>query len=197
MPPADRQVEGAVDMMLDATHRFDGELTAERLFSWHASLFPTGRNNRKKIIVGAWRDVSAGTMLIVSNADGRERVHFEAPAAERLDGEMSRFLDWCSADAELDPIIRAALAHLWFVTVHPFEDGNGRIGRAISETLLARSDRTSLRFYAMSAQIYSQRQRYYEELEKAQKSDLNISAWILWFLACLSQAIRRADRTIA
>lgn len=192
-PPANRQIEGAVEMMLDATQKFGALLTKQRLCGWHASLFPTGRSKMKKITVGAWRDVSAGSMKVVSGTDGHERVHFEAPTAETLDHEMNDFLAWCNAETKTDPFLKAAIAHFWFVTIHPFEDGNGRIGRAITETLLARSDATSRRFYGMSAQICSERQTYYASLEDAQGADLNISGWLLWFLGCLNRAIKRAE----
>ncbi|WP_244549617.1 Fic family protein [Bradyrhizobium erythrophlei] len=178
-------------MTLDATHKFNSELTAERLFGWHAALFPTGRSNRRSIAVATWRDASAGPMQVVSGERGRERVHYEAPAAAKLDSEMGTFIEWHNGDLQIDPIIKAAVAHLWFVSIHPFEDGNGRIGRAISEMTLARSEGTPLRAYSMSAEMYAERQAYYEELEAAQKGDLNISSWLLWFLSCLNRAMAR------
>jgi Fic family protein len=195
LPPSDRQIEGIVEMMLDATYKFKTELTAERLFGWHASLFPTGRSNMKKISVGAWRDSSAGPMQVISGDYGSERVHYEAPAAEKLNREMRAFLAWYNRDEKIDPIVKAAIAHLWFVTIHPFEDGNGRIGRAIAESLLARAEGTSLRFYSMSAQMCHERQRYYDSLETAQRGDLDISNWIVWFLACLSSAIKLSEES--
>lgn len=194
--PADRNVEGVVEMMLDATQRYREPLTAERLFGWHASLFPTGYSGIGKITVGAWRTGSS-PMQVVSGPIGREKVHFEAVASDKLDAEMVAFIDWFNADAATDPVVKAALAHLWFVTVHPFEDGNGRIARAIADMALARSERSSQRFYSMSAQIRLERKTYYDRLEATQKGDLDITAWLEWFLACLSRAIDGADETLA
>src|SRR5229473_1680527 len=188
LPPADRNVEGVVEMMLDATQKFNSELTADRLFGWHASLFPTGRSNMRKIIVGAWRDDKSGPMQVVSGDFGRERVHYEAPAAGRLNAEMKSFLAWFGTEDNIDPVIKAALAHLWFVTIHPFDDGNGRIARAIADMSLARSEESSQRFYSMSAQIRLERKAYYDMLEATQKGDLDITAWLEWFLACLDRA---------
>ena len=197
LKPADRNVEGVVEMMLDATGRYDQPLTAERLFSWHASLFPTGRSGMTKINTGAWRDDSNGPMQVVSGPIGRERVHYEAPAANRLDGEMQAFLNWFNADADTDPVLRAGKAHLWFVTIHPFDDGNGRIGRAITDMMLARSESSSQRFYSMSAQIRQERKAYYDILEKTQKGTLNITPWMEWFLGCLGGAIDGAQTTLS
>ncbi|MBP1296418.1 Fic family protein [Bradyrhizobium elkanii] len=197
LPPADRNVEGIVEMMLDATQNFKAELTAERLFGWHASLFPTGRSNMKKIAVGAWRDTSAGPMQVISGDYGRERVHYEAPAAERLDSEMTAFLKWYNTEDTIDPIIKAAIAHLWFVTIHPFEDGNGRIARAIADMSLARSEEIPQRFYSMSAQIRAERNAYYDLLESTQKRGLNITPWLEWFLGCLDRAIGGAETVLA
>src|SRR3990172_8329690 len=177
---ADRNVEGVVEMMLDATRHYDQPLTAERLFSWHAALFPTGRSGMHKIRVGAWRDDNAGPMQVVSGPIGRERPHFEAPAAEKLDREMNAFLDWFNEEnvgADFDAVLKAALAHLWFVTIHPFDDGNGRIARAIADLALARSEKSSRRFYSMSAQIRQERNDYYEILERTQKGTLDITPW--------------------
>ncbi len=193
LAPIDRNVEGVVEMMLDATQHYDKPLTAERLFGWHAALFPTGRSGLSKIVVGAWRDGSAGPMQVVSGPAGRERIHFQAPDAERLDGEMDAFLKWFDGDAAMDPVIKSALAHLWFVTIHPFEDGNGRIARAIADMALARSEASSQRFYSMSAQILAERASYYKRLEAAQKGDLDVTAWLEWFLACLDRAFKGAD----
>jgi Fic family protein len=197
---ADLHVEGVVDMMLDATRQYDQPLTAERLLAWHASLFPTGRSGMRKIRVGAWRDDSTGPMQVVSGPIGRERVHFEAPAAERLDREMKAFLDWFNEDgtsADIDAVLKAGLTHLWFVTIHPFDDGNGRIARAIADLALARSEQSSQRFYSMSAQIRQERAEYYEILEHTQKGTLNVTAWMEWFLACLGRAIDGAQTTLA
>src|SRR5712664_3383490 len=196
LPPADRNVEGVVEMMLDATQKFNSELTADRLFGWHASLFPTGRSNMRKIIVGAWRDDKSGPMQVVSGDFGRERVHYEAPAAGRLNAEMKSFLTWFSTEDNIDPVIKAALAHLWFVTIHPFDDGNGRIARAIADLALARSEQSSQRFYSMSAQIGQERVRYYETLEQTQKGTLDVTLWMDWFLGCLGRAIEGAQTTL-
>lgn len=189
---ADRHVEGVVEMMLDATQHYALALTAERLFGWHAALFPTGRSGMSRITVGAWRTAASGPMQVVSGPVGRERVHYEAPAAERLDAEMARFLGWFEA-AAIDPVVKAGVAHLWFVTIHPFDDGNGRIARAIADQALARTEGTAQRFYSMSAQIRAERQDYYAMLEATQKGGLDITAWLLWFIACLDRAFDRAD----
>jgi Fic family protein len=197
LQPADRHVEGAVEMMLDATQHYDQPLTPERLFGWHASLFPTGRSGMHRITVGAWRDDRTAPMQVVSGSVGRERVHFEAPAAERLEEEMQRFLDWVNADATTEPVLKAALAHLWFVTIHPFDDGNGRIARAIADMLLARSEGSSQRFYSMSAEIREERGEYYGILERTQKGTLDVTAWMEWFLGCLTRAIEGAQSALS
>lgn len=195
--PADRDVEGVVDLMLDATRRFDEPLTAERLFDWHASLFPTGRSGMRRIAVGRWRGAQADPMQVVSGPIGRERVHFEAPAAARVDAEMSAFLHWLEAPADTDPVLRAGLAHLWFVTVHPFEDGNGRIARAVADMALARSEDSSQRFYSMSAQIRAERGDYYDALERTQRGTTDVTDWMTWFLACLGRSIDAAGTALA
>ena len=205
LKPADRHVEGVVEMMLDATRHYDQELSTERLFSWHAALFPGGHSDLRKIPVGAWRDDSTGPMQVVSGPIGKERVHFEAPAAARLDQEMRAFLGWSGdssgGNAGLqrseDPVLKAALAHLWFVTIHPFADGNGRIARAIADMALARSENSSQRFYSMSAQIRLEREAYYEILERTQKGTLDITSWMEWFLDCLGRAIASAQTTLS
>jgi Fic family protein len=197
LAPADRNVEGVVEMMLDATQEFATPLTHERLFAWHAALFPTGRSGMTKIIVGAWRDDRAGPMQVISGPIGRERVHYEAPKASRLESEMAAFLKWFGEDTAHDPVLKAALAHLRFVTIHPFDDGNGRIARAIADMALARSEQSPQRFYSMSAQIRLERDAYYEVLEATQKGDLDITAWLVWFLDCLDRAIEGAERTLA
>lgn len=194
--PSDRNVEGVVEMMLDATRRFDAPLTQERLFVWHASLFPTGRSGMTKIRAGAWRDDSTGPMRVISGPYGRERIHFVAPPAARLDDEMAAFLDWFNAGMEGDPVLNAGLAHLWFVTVHPFDDGNGRIARAIADMALARSERSDQRFYSMSAQIRAERNAYYDALEAAQKGTTDVTEWLEWFLGCLLRAIEGAQDTL-
>lgn len=190
---ADRQVEGIVELMLDATGRYDAPLTDERLFHWHAALFPTGQSGLIPIQVGGWRHDSGGPMRVVSGPMGRERVHFEAPEAGRVAGEMAAFVEWFETDDPGDLVLKASLVHLWFVTIHPFDDGNGRIARALSDMMLARSENASQRFYSMSAQIQKERQAYYAILEKTQKSDMDVTSWILWFLACLHRSIEGAQ----
>jgi len=194
--PADRNVEGVVEMMLDATDNYAQPLTEERLFSWHAALFPTGHSGMTKIRVGAWRDDSTGPMQVVSGRVGKEKVHYEAPPAARLPDEMSKFLTWFEASKGTDPLLIAGLAHLWFVTIHPFDDGNGRIARAIADMTLARPEKTGLRFYSMSAQIRHERDAYYTILEETQKDDNNITQWQLWFLECLLRAINGAQEIL-
>ncbi len=195
--PVDRNVDGVVEMMLDATQKFDKPLTNKRLFGWQASLFPTGHSGISKIVVGAWRDDASGPMQVVSGPIGREKVHYEAPAAKRLDAEMKAFIAWANKKADTDLVLRAALAHLWFVTIHPFEDGNGRIARAIADWALARSEGSPQRFYSMSTQIRAERKAYYEILERTQKSDLDITDWMEWFLDCLGRAISGTESTLA
>lgn len=195
--PAGRDVEGIVEMMLDATQNFQQMLTAERLFNWHAALFPTGRSGMRKITVGAWRPADIGPMQVVSGPIGRERVHFEAPHAEKLEGEMKVFLSWLASADTIDPVLVAGVAHFWFVTIHPFEDGNGRIGRAIADMALARADDTSQRFYSMTAQIEAERKEYYLALESNQLNGMDITHWLEWFLKCFGRAIERADDTLA
>jgi len=197
LAPVDRDVEGVVEMMLDATQDYQAPLTDERLFAWHAALFPTGRSGMTKIIVGAWRNEASGPMRVVSGPVGRDRVHYEAPAAARLAAEMAAFIDWFNGDARLDPVLKAAVAHLWFVTIHPFDDGNGRIARAIADMMLARSEESPRRFYSMSAQIRLERNDYYAILEGTQRGGLDVTGWLLWFLACLDRAFNRAESTLA
>lgn len=197
LAPADRNVEGVVEMMLDATQGYGKPLTTDRLFGWHAALFPTGRSGMNKIVVGAWRDDSTGPMQVVSGRIGRERVHYKAPPAERLDAEVRAFLSWFEGDADVDPVLKAALAHLWFVTIHPFEDGNGRIARAIADMALARAEASAQRFYSMSAQIRIERNAYYDTLEAVQKGDLDVTDWLIWFLDCLDSAFGRAEDTLS
>lgn len=197
LTPAERNVEGVVEMMLDATQNFQKPLTEDRLFGWHAALFPTGRSGMNKIIVGDWRDDSDGPMQVVSGAIGRERVHFEAVGAKRLKKEMKGFLKWYNDGPSMDAVLKAALAHLWFVTIHPFADGNGRIARAIADMSLARSEGTAQRFYSMSTQIRAERGAYYTKLEQTQKGDLDITAWLTWFLGCLERAFTGAEEILA
>jgi len=197
LKPADRHVEGVVEMMLDATRHYGQPLTQERLFVWHASLFPTGRSGMARLRTGAWRDDSAGPMRVLSGPMGREHIHFEAPKAERVDREMASFLSWFERRNAIDPVLKAGLAHLWFVTIHPFEDGNGRIARAIADMALARSENSPQRFYSMSAQIRQERDEYYDILERTQKGTMDVTPWMAWFLACLGRAIDGAKVTLS
>lgn len=198
VPATDRRVDGVVAMMLDATGKFEAPLTDERLFGWHAGLFPTGWSEHSRIAVGQWRPVGSGAMRVVSAGRfGREVVHFEAPSAERVPGEMATFLDWFNESSPDDPVIRAGLAHLWFVTIHPFEDGNGRIARAVSEMALSRADQSAQRFYSMSGQIMRDRNSYYSILEMTQQGDLDVTQWLEWFFHCLMGALERADEQLA
>jgi Fic family protein len=197
LKPADRHVEGVVEMMLDATRHYDQPLTTERLFAWHASLFPTGRSGMRKIRAGAWRDDSTGPMQVVSGPAGKEHVHFEAPKADRLDVDMQAFLDWFEKDSGIDAVLKAGMAHLWFVTIHPFDDGNGRIARAIADMALARSENSPQRFYSMSAQIRQENNAYYGILEETQTGTMDITPWMDWFLGCLGRAIDGAQTTLS
>src|SRR5882672_6436108 len=190
----DRYVDSVVEMMLDATQKFSKPLTRERLLDWHAHLFSTLRTTRDKFRGGAWRDDSQGPMQVVSGPVGRHKIHYEAPAAERVESEMGKFLAWFEGNEQEDPLLKAAIAHLWFVTIHPFEDGNGRIGRAIAEMCLTRSDRSAQRFYSMSSQILEERKGYYEVLEKTQTGSLDIAEWLTWFLGCLDRAIEQSNQ---
>lgn len=187
---SNRNVDGVVEMMLDATQNCFKPLTADRLFDWHAALFPTGRSGMYKIAVANWRKDTTGPMQVVSGAMGKEKIHFQAPDSSLVEVEMSRFLDWFNKKDKTDLVIKAAIAHLWFVTIHPFDDGNGRIARALTDMLLARSDKSTQRFYSMSAQIRLERKQYYAILEKTQKGDLDITDWIRWFLDCLINALK-------
>jgi Fic family protein len=197
LPRPSRDVEGVVEMLLDATRNHSAALTKERLFGWHAALFPTGRSGLARITVGAWRTAELGPMQVVSGPIGRERVHFEAPAAKRLEAEMRTFLREFETRSATDPVLRAGIAHLWFITIHPFEDGNGRIARAIADLALARADGTKERFYSLSSQLEAERKNYYLELETAQRGELDITRWLAWFLGCLGRAIDGADGTLA
>ena len=190
----DRDVDAVVEIMLDATQKYDEQLTKERLFGWHAHLFPGVRTTADKFRVGAWRDDSQGPMQVVSGPIARPTVHYVAPATSRVEKEMRRFLNWFESNEQEDPLLKAAIAHLWFVTIHPFEDGNGRIGRAIAEMCLARSDGSPQRFYSMSSQILEERKTYYEVLEKTQSGSLDITEWLTWFLECLDRAIEESNR---
>ncbi len=194
--PASRDVEGIVEMMLDATQQFSKPLTGGRLFGWHAALFPTGRSGMRKITVGGWRTLDAGPMQVVSGPIGKEKVHFEAPGADRLEKEMQAFLAWFENGDDTDSVIKAGIAHLWFVTIHPFEDGNGRIARAIGDMALARADGMSDRFYSLSSRIEAERKHYYDQLEKQQRATPDVTDWLSWFLDCLGRAITHAETTL-
>lgn len=197
LSPTNRDIEGVVDMMFDATTNFDKPLTRQRLFNWHYALFPTGRSGMYKIIAGNWRDDSTGPMQVVSGAMGKEKVHYQAPPAHIIDEEITAFLNWFNKTDNIDLVLKASVAHLWFVTLHPFEDGNGRIARAIADMLLARSDGIPQRFYSMSSHIQKERKTYYEKLEKTQKGNLDITEWIYWFLNTLLAAIVNSEETLA
>ncbi|RKS14298.1 Fic family protein [Flavobacterium sp. 120] len=192
--PAERHVEGVVEMLLDATQRYEEPLSDDRLFGWHAALFPTGRSGMYKIKTAAWRD---DAMQVTSGPMGKETIHFEAPSADKVPTEMNVFLDWFNSNQDIDPVLKAAFAHLWFVTIHPFDDGNGRITRAITDMQLARADQSKQRFYSMSAQIQAERDTYYAILESTQKGDLDITDWLEWFLDCLLRSMAQTDETIA
>ena len=196
LAPVDRHVEGVVEMVLDATANCREPMTVERLFGWHAALFPTGYSGLAKIQVAGWRDDASGPMQVVSGPFGRQRVHYEAPPAERLGAEAKQFLLWLNADSGVPPLIKAGLGHLWFVTLHPFDDGNGRIARAIGDLLLARADGSSQRFYSLSAQIQRERKAYYDILERTQKGTMDVTAWLLWFLESLGRAVDQAQQTL-
>ncbi|MEQ1930574.1 MAG: Fic family protein [Parvularculaceae bacterium] len=193
LKPADRHVDGLVDMLLDATRSHDAPLTEERLFGWQSALFPTGRSGMRRIKTGAWRDDADGPMQVVSGPDYRPRIHFEAPSAAALPREMAQFLEWFNEPAPADPIVAAGIAHFWFVTIHPFEDGNGRIARAVADMALARSEASRERFYSMSSEIGARRKSYYDILEASQKGGLDITPWLLWFVNCLGGALLAAD----
>ncbi len=196
LAPVDRHIEGLVEMVLDATANYRAPVTRERLFSWHAALFPTGYAGLSKIKVGGWRDDAGGPMQVVSGPIGRRRVHFKAPPAARLTAEMSRFFVWVNAESGEPPLIKAGLAHLWFVTLHPLDDGNGRIARAIGDLLLARADGSPQRFYSLSAQIQRERKSYYDILERTQKGTLDVTGWLAWFLDALHHAVDQAQHTL-
>ena len=196
LQPADRHIEGVVEMILDATRRYDQPLTSDRIFAWHSSLFPAEHSAMRRIQVGRWRDDSTGPMQVVSGPLGAERVHFEAPAAEKIEHEIAGYLAWFNSAPMTDMVLKAALAHLWFVTIHPLDDGNGRVARAIADMALARSENSQQRFYSMSGQIRKDRSDYYEILERTQKGGLDITLWMCWFLECLDRAIDDAHGTL-
>jgi Fic family protein len=194
---SDRNVDGMVDMMFDATHNFKDKLSKKRLISWHTGLFPVTDSRNQKITAGGWRNDSNGPLKIVSVVMGREKVHFEAPEAYMLETEMKLFLKWFNQDQGLDPVIKAGLAHLWFVTIHPFDDGNGRIARAITDMQLARSENNPERYYSISAQIRAEQDAYYEILEKTQKGNLDVTDWLIWFLECMMNSLSSSEETLA
>jgi Fic family protein len=194
--PSDRHVDGMVDMLMDATKHFNKPLTNERLFAWNNALFPTGRSGVYKIVVGQWRDDSTGPMQVVSGALGREKVHFQAPIAKQLQKEMVNFIKWYNQKDAIDLVLKAGIAHLWFITLHPFDDGNGRMARALTDMLLAKSDNSKHRFYSMSSQIRAERRGYYEILEQTQKGTLDITEWLLWFFSCLNNALSATDKIL-
>jgi Fic family protein len=194
---SDRNVDGVVDMMLDATQKYAEPLTKDRLFSWHSALFPEGRSGIYKIKVAGWRSDTTGPMQVISGAMGYEKVHFQAPDSDFVEKEMAQFIDWFNRVTTIEPVIKSAIAHLWFVSIHPFEDGNGRIARALTDMLLARSDNSSQRFYSMSAQIRVERKQYYDILESTQKGDMDITPWLSWFLSSLKNALHTTDSTLS
>lgn len=195
--PSDRHVDGVVKMTLDATQNYNKQLSKSRLFDWHTALFPVSNRGAYKIVVGDWRNnTKDDPMLVVSGALGKEVVHFQAPDASSLETEMNALLKWINKKDELDLVLKAALAHLWFVTLHPFDDGNGRVARAITDMFLARSDNSKHRFYSMSAQIMAERNAYYDIIEKTQKGNLNVTGWLLWFLDCFYKAILNTEQTL-
>jgi Fic family protein len=194
--PSDRKVEGVVEMTLDATQNYDQALTADRLSGWQSSLFPSGRSGMFEIITGKWRDNEKGPMQVVSGPMGREMVHFEAPDANRLEKEMGLFLQWFNQTSNIDPVLKSGIAHLWFVTIHPFDDGNGRIARAIADMLLTRADGHARRYYSMSSQIRQRRNEYYAILEKTQQNGMDITEWLEWFLSCLHASLHTTDETL-
>lgn len=194
--PSDRNVDGVVDLVLDAIRNYQDPLTKDRLLNWHFSLFPTGRSGMYKIKVGDWREDTSGPMQVVSGPMGKEKVHFQAPDSEQLDSEMDMFFHWVNNEDTIDPVLKAAIAHLWFVTIHPFDDGNGRIARVITDMLLTRSDGVAQRFYSMSAQIRKERKGYYNILEQTQRGTLDITKWLEWFLHCLLNALEGSEEIL-
>ena len=196
LAPVDRHVDGVVEMVIDATTNCHAPVTRERLFGWHASLFPTGYSGLSKLNVAAWRDDANGPMQVVSGPVGRQRVHFESPPADCLETETGRFFGWVNSASDEPLLLKAGLAHLWFVTLHPFDDGNGRIARAIGDLLLARADGSAQRFYSLSAQIQRERRAYYDILERTQKQSMDVTEWLFWFLDTLHRAVDQAQNTL-
>lgn len=197
MQKIDRNVDGIIDIMFDATKNYYTSLTKNRLYGWHSALFPTGRSDMNKITVGSWRKKDSGIMQVISGPIGREVVHFEAPTYDRLNKEMQYFIKWFNSATKDDLVLKSTIAHLWFITIHSFADGNGRIGRALSDMLLAKSENTGKRFYSMSSQMQKDRKNYYLKLEKSQKGNLDITEWIIWFLDYLKKAIKASEDTLS
>lgn len=197
LPNASRNVEGVVEMMLDATQQYKESLTKDRLFGWHSALFPAGRSGRHKITVGDWRKDENGPMQVISGPMGKEKIHYIAPAAVKLEGEMNLFIEWFNTDEDMEPVIKSAIAHLWFVSIHPFDDGNGRIARAIADSQLARTDRTNQRFYSISAQIMNSKNGYYNILESSQKGNMDVSQWLVWYFERLTEALEATNETLS
>lgn len=195
--PSERKTDGIVDMMLDATRKFNEPLTSDRLFGWHATMFPTGRSGLVEINVGKWRSCEDDPMLVVSGPIGKERIHFEAPSGERLDCEMKQFFAWFNSNLGIDPLLKAGIAHFWFVTIHPFMDGNGRIARAIGEMALAQADGLPDRFYCLSRQLEAEKSDYYKQLECQQREKLDITDWLSWFLGCLDRSIVKSESSLS
>jgi len=195
--PSNRNINGVVEMILDATQYYNEPLTKERICNWHAALFPSGRSGMHEITLADWRKDEKGPMQVVSGPLGKEKVHFQAPPAKNIDNEMTDFLDWFNNDNDIEPVIKSGIAHFWFVTIHPFDDGNGRIARAIADMQLARTDKTNQRFYSMSAQIERQKKEYYQILEKTQKGSLDITNWLDWYLKCLIGALESTEEILA
>ena len=191
--PSARNVDGVVDMMVDAIENNEQEISEERLYGWHSSLFPSGRSGMYKILTGQYRQDTTGPMQVVSGALGKEKIHFQAPSSEMVKMEMNKFIKWFNNEEHYDPVIKAGIAHLWFLTIHPFEDGNGRIARALTDLLLARADGVIQRYYSMSAQILQERKSYYEMLEKTQKGTLDITMWLDWFIDCLMKSLNASS----
>ncbi len=197
LPKASRDVEGVVEMMMDATQNYKALITKDRFCGWHAALFPTGRSGIHKITTGEWRNDQRGPMQVVSGAIGKERVHYIAPEAPRLEDELNQFMMWFNTDSSMEPIVKSAIAHLWFVSIHPFDDGNGRIARAIADTQLARADGTTQRFYSMSAQLMKSKTGYYHILESTQKGNMNVSQWLIWYFERLKEALEATEETLS
>lgn len=196
LPVPDRYADGIIEVLLDATDKYNLPLTMERLCGWQAALFPTGFSGLHRINVGKWRRKEP--MRVVSGPIGREKIHFEAPPYEKIEYEIKQFLKWWSkSNGQIDGLIRAGIVHLYFVTIHPFEDGNGRIARALTDMAIAQDEKLEKRFYSLSTQIMVERNRYYDILESSQKGGLDITDWLVWFLQCTERAINNAEKIIS